>query len=135
MRALDYTVWMLGTVHEMHIIVQLLHAPCSFEQLTAAGSSHSMHELTVCLTQLEQRGVVERPEAVYQLTPTGKSLQPIFQAIAEQTQPPLTKAGFYLVATSVNSHGMFSPFHPRCSSSCTSVKPLLMTVFTISLIV
>lgn len=88
LRALDYTVRILGTVFEMQIIRLLLQAPCSFEQLTAAGSSHSMHELTVCLTQLEQRGVVERPAAIYQLTPIGESLYPIFHAIEKQTQHP-----------------------------------------------
>jgi len=88
LRAIDYTVRILGTVFEMQIIWLLLQAPCSFEQLTAAGSSHSMHELTVCLTQLEQRGIVEQPEVVYQLTPIGESLYPIFNAIEKQTQHP-----------------------------------------------
>ncbi|WP_026828535.1 winged helix-turn-helix transcriptional regulator [Exiguobacterium artemiae] len=88
LRALDYTIRMLGTMHEMHIIAQLLQAPCSIDQLSSTGPKHSRRELTVCLAHLTQRGVIERPEAVYQLTPTGKSLQPIFQAIAEQTQHP-----------------------------------------------
>ncbi|MCK2157524.1 winged helix-turn-helix transcriptional regulator [Exiguobacterium sp. 17-1] len=88
MRALDYTVRMLGTVHEMHIIAQLLQAPCSIDQLSSIGPKHSRRELTVCLTHLTQRGVIERPEAVYQLTPIGESLYPIFHAIEKQTQHP-----------------------------------------------
>lgn len=88
LRALDYTVRMLGTVNEMYIIARLLQSPCSIDQLSSAGPTHSRHELTVSLTHLTQRGVIERPAAVYQLTPTGASLQPIFHAIAEQTQHP-----------------------------------------------
>ncbi|WP_199699990.1 helix-turn-helix domain-containing protein [Exiguobacterium sp. RIT452] len=88
LRALDYTVRVLGSVFEMQIIRLLLQAPCSFEQLTAAGSRHSMHELTVCLSRLEQRGVIERPATIYRLTPIGESLQPIFHAIEKQTQHP-----------------------------------------------
>lgn len=87
-RALDHTVRILGTKFEMQIIRVLLQAPCSFEQLTAVGSAHSTHELTVCLAQLEQRGVIERPASIYRLTPIGESLQPIFHAIEKQTRHP-----------------------------------------------
>ncbi|VWX34602.1 hypothetical protein [Exiguobacterium oxidotolerans] len=87
LRALDYTVRMLGTVHEMHIIARLLQSPCSIDQLVSAGIKHSRRELTVCLMHLKQRGIVEQPATVYQLTPTGESLQPIFHTIAKTQHP------------------------------------------------
>lgn len=74
LRALDYTLRILGMVFEMQVISVLLQTPYSFDQLLSIRLYPSPRDLTVCLAKLEQRGVIERSSSIYQLTPTGESL-------------------------------------------------------------
>jgi DNA-binding HxlR family transcriptional regulator len=84
----EFTLAMIGGRWKIPLIFHLLHGAKRFSELLRALTGVTQKMLTQQLREMERHGLVERqvyaqvpPKVVYSLTPLGRSLKPVVDAM------------------------------------------------------
>lgn len=91
--AVETTLSVMGGTWKPIILFHLLHSRMRFSELGRAIPSVTQRMLTLQLRELEEAGIVTRtvypevpPRVEYELTPLGRSLQPVLIAMRDWGQ-------------------------------------------------
>lgn len=108
--AVETTLSVMGGTWKPIILFHLLHNRMRFSELGRAIPSVTQRMLTLQLRELEEAGIVTRtvfpevpPRVEYELTPLGRSLQPVLIAMREWGQ-----------SYAATTQGTEAPAQPDC---------------------